>query len=51
MRDLASQPGIELRPFALGAQSLSHWTIKGSPKALILVIASLFGYREQSFLE
>ena len=31
MRDLAPYPGIEPRPPALGAQSLSHWTTREVP--------------------
>ena len=31
MRDLVPRPGMEPRPPALGAQSLSHWTIREVP--------------------
>ena len=31
MQDLAPYPGIEPRPPALGAQSLSHWTTREVP--------------------
>ena len=31
IRDLVPPPGIEHRPPALGAQSLSHWTTKEVP--------------------
>ena len=37
MWDLVPQPGIELRPPALGVQSLSHWTTTEVPKSLIYV--------------
>ena len=36
MWDLVSRPGIEPYASALGARSLSHWTIKDVPKGLIL---------------
>ena len=36
-RDLTSWPGIELRPPALGAQSLNHWTTRE-----VLIIAIIF---------
>ena len=36
MWDLAPCPGIEPRPPALGAQSLSHWTTREVPKFIFL---------------
>ena len=33
MWDLVPRPGIELRPPALGAWSLTHWTTREVPKA------------------
>ena len=36
MYDLVPQPGIEPRPSALGAQSLTHWTTREVPKVAFL---------------
>ena len=36
--DLVSWPGIEPRPFALGVQSLSHWTTREVPLPLPLTL-------------
>ena len=38
MWDLAPCPGIEPRPPALGAQSLSHWTTREVPGGLFLTV-------------
>ena len=35
LRDLVPQPRIKPRPPALGAESLSHWTIKEGPSWII----------------
>ena len=32
MQDVVPQPGIELGPLALGAQSLSCWTTREAPQ-------------------
>ena len=39
MWDLGPQPRIEPRPYALGPQHLSHWTIREVPISLSLVTA------------
>ena len=39
MWHLVPQPGIKPGPFALGAQSFSHWTTREVPNALLLVLS------------
>ena len=39
MRDLVPGPGIEPRPPALGAWSLTHWTTRGSPSSTVKDLA------------
>ena len=41
MWDVNPWPGIKPRPSALGAWSLSHWTIQGSPKVDVILLTSL----------
>ena len=43
MQDLVPRPGIEPRPSALGAQSLSHWSTKEVQKHCILLSSIYYG--------
>ena len=43
MRDLVPLPGVEPRPPALGARSLSHWTTKEVPGYVLLTYIKLLG--------
>ena len=45
MQDLVPPPGIEPRPPALGAQSLTHWTTREVPKISILKFQFYLKYR------
>ena len=44
MRDLVTRPGIEPRPPALGAWSLSHWVIGEVPVSVFWVFKNFFIY-------
>lgn len=39
---LVSQPGIKLQSPALEGWHLSHWTARGTPRPLILMVSALF---------
>ena len=46
MRDLVPWPGIESGPPALGAQSLSHWTTREVPPAILEFSLYVFGFQK-----
>ena len=49
MWDLVPQPGIEPRPPALGAQSLTHWATSEVPSLIFIFIQPLYTFRLEHF--